>query len=354
MKKHNFSAGPSILPKSVIKKSAEGILNINDSSLSLIEISHRSRDFVDIMNNATSLALELLDLQNKGYKALFLQGGASMQFLMTAYNLLENKAGYINTGAWSTKALKEAKNFGDAIEVATSEEANFNYIPKNYTIDPDFDYLHITTNNTIFGTQFHKIPETSTNLICDMSSDIFSRKIDFSKFSLIYAGAQKNMGPAGTTLVVVKEDILGKVSRTIPSMLNYKTHIDKESMFNTPPVFAVYTSMLTLEWLKQNGGIQVIEYKNIEKANLLYNAIDKNDLFTGYAKKEDRSLMNVTFNLSNEEHKEHFDKLCNQANISGVNGHRSVGGYRASIYNALELSSVQVLIEVMEELKTKV
>ena len=354
MKKHNFSAGPSILPKSVIKKSAEGILNINDSSLSLIEISHRSRDFVDIMNNATSLALELLDLQNKGYKALFLQGGASMQFLMTAYNLLENKAGYINTGAWSTKALKEAKNFGDAIEVATSEGANFNYIPKNYTVDPDFDYLHITTNNTIFGTQFHKIPETSTNLICDMSSDIFSRKIDFSKFSLIYAGAQKNMGPAGTTLVVVKEDILGKVSRTIPSMLNYKTHIDKESMFNTPPVFAVYTSMLTLEWLKQNGGIQVIEHKNIEKANLLYNAIDKNDLFTGFAKKEDRSLMNVTFNLSNEEHKEHFDKLCNQANISGVNGHRSVGGYRASIYNALELSSVQVLIEVMEELKTKV
>ncbi len=354
MKKHNFSAGPSILPKSVIKKSAEGILNINDSSLSLIEISHRSRDFVDIMNNATSLALELLDLQDKGYKALFLQGGASMQFLMTAYNLLENKAGYINTGAWSTKALKEAKNFGDAIEVATSEGANFNYIPKNYTIDPDFDYLHITTNNTIFGTQFHQIPETSTNLICDMSSDIFSRKIDFSKFSLIYAGAQKNMGPAGTTLVVVKEDILGKVSRTIPSMLNYKTHIDKESMFNTPPVFAVYASMLTLEWLKQNGGIQVIEHKNIEKANLLYNAIDKNDLFTGFAKKEDRSLMNVTFNLSNEEHKEHFDKLCNQANISGVNGHRSVGGYRASIYNALELSSVQVLIEVMEELKTKV
>ncbi len=354
MKKHNFSAGPSILPKSVIKKSAEGILNINDSSLSLIEISHRSRDFVDIMNNATSLALELLDLQNKGYKALFLQGGASMQFLMTAYNLLENKAGYINTGAWSTKALKEAKNFGDAIEVATSKENNFNYIPKNYTIDPDFDYLHITTNNTIFGTQFHQIPETSTNLICDMSSDIFSRKIDFSKFSLIYAGAQKNMGPAGTTLVVVKEDILGKVSRTIPSMLNYKTHIDKESMFNTPPVFAVYTSMLTLEWLKQNGGIQVIEHKNIEKANLLYNAIDKNDLFTGFAKKEDRSLMNVTFNLINEEHKEHFDKLCNQANISGVNGHRSVGGYRASIYNALELNSVQVLIEVMEELKTKV
>ena len=354
MKKHNFSAGPSILPRSVIEKSADGILNINNSSLSLIEISHRSKDFVDIMDNATSLALELLNLQNKGYKALFLQGGASMQFLMTAYNLLENKAGYINTGAWSTKALKEAKNFGNAIEVASSEDKNFNYIPKNYSINPDFDYLHITTNNTIFGTQYHKIPETSTNLICDMSSDIFSRNIDFSKFSLIYAGAQKNMGPAGTTLVVIKEEILGKVSRTIPSMLDYKIHIDKESMFNTPPVFAVYTSMLTLEWLKQNGGIKSIEDKNIKKATLLYNAVDSNDLFTGFAEKEDRSLMNVTFNLSNKEHKEHFDKLCAEANINGVNGHRSVGGYRASIYNALELSSVKVLINVMNELKTKV
>ena len=354
MKKHNFSAGPSILPRSVIEKSADGILNINNSSLSLIEISHRSKDFVDIMDNATTLALELLNLQNKGYKALFLQGGASMQFLMTAYNLLENKAGYINTGAWSTKALKEAKNFGNAIEVASSEDKNFNYIPKNYSINPDFDYLHITTNNTIFGTQYHKIPETSTNLICDMSSDIFSRNIDFSKFSLIYAGAQKNMGPAGTTLVVIKEEILGKVSRTIPSMLDYKIHIDKESMFNTPPVFAVYTSMLTLEWLKQNGGIKSIEDKNIKKATLLYNAVDSNDLFTGFAKKEDRSLMNVTFNLSNKEHKEHFDKLCAEANINGVNGHRSVGGYRASIYNALELGSVKVLINVMNELKTKV
>ena len=354
MKKHNFSAGPSILPRSVIEKSADGILNINNSSLSLIEISHRSKDFVDIMDNATTLALELLNLQNKGYKALFLQGGASMQFLMTAYNLLENKAGYINTGAWSTKALKEAKNFGNAIEVASSEDANFNYIPKKYSINPDFDYLHITTNNTIFGTQYHKIPETSTNLICDMSSDIFSRNIDFSKFSLIYAGAQKNMGPAGTTLVVIKEEILGKVSRTIPSMLDYKIHIDKESMFNTPPVFAVYTSMLTLEWLKQNGGIKSIEDKNIKKATLLYNAVDSNDLFTGFAEKEDRSLMNVTFNLSNKEHKEHFDKLCAEANINGVNGHRSVGGYRASIYNALELGSVKVLINVMNELKTKV
>jgi len=350
MKKHNFSAGPSILPRSVIEEASNGILNINDSNLSLIEISHRSKDFVEIMDRATFLALDLLNLNNKGYKALFLQGGASMQFLMTAYNLLENKAGYINTGAWSTKALKEAKNFGDAIEVATSKDANFNYIPKNYSVDPDLDYLHITTNNTIFGTQFHNMPETDTNLICDMSSDIFSRDIDFSKFSLIYAGAQKNMGPAGTTLVIVKEEILGKVSRTIPSMLDYKVHIDKDSMFNTPPVFAVYTSMLTLDWLTKNGGIKTIEEKNIEKSNLLYNAIDSSELFNGFANKEDRSLMNVTFNLNNQNHKELFDRLCLEANINGVNGHRSVGGYRASIYNALDISSVKVLIEVMNQL----
>lgn len=350
MKKHNFSAGPSILPRSVIEEASNGILNINDSNLSLIEISHRSKDFVEIMDRATFLALDLLNLNNKGYKALFLQGGASMQFLMTAYNLLENKAGYINTGAWSTKALKEAKNFGDAIEIATSKDANFNYIPKKYSVNPDLDYLHITTNNTIFGTQFHNMPETDTNLICDMSSDIFSRDIDFSKFSLIYAGAQKNMGPAGTTLVIVKEEILGKVSRTIPSMLDYKVHIDKDSMFNTPPVFAVYTSMLTLDWLTKNGGIKTIEEKNIEKSNLLYNAIDSSELFNGFANKEDRSLMNVTFNLNNQNHKELFDRLCLEANINGVNGHRSVGGYRASIYNALDISSVKVLIEVMNQL----
>tara|TARA_B100000780_G_C21115975_1_gene451497 strand:- start:8 stop:1072 length:1065 start_codon:yes stop_codon:yes gene_type:complete len=350
MKKHNFSAGPSILPRSVIEQASNGVLNINNSNLSLIEISHRSKDFIEIMDRATTLALDLLNLNNKGYKALFLQGGASMQFLMAAYNLLENKAGYINTGAWSTKALKEAKNFGNAIEVATSKDANFNYIPKNYSLDSDLDYLHITTNNTIFGTQFHNIPETSTNLICDMSSDIFSRNIDFSKFSLIYAGAQKNMGPAGTTLVIVKEEILGKVSRTIPSMLDYKVHIDKDSMFNTPPVFAVYTSMLTLEWLSKNGGIKSIEDKNIEKANLLYNAIDSSDLFNGFANKDDRSLMNVTFNLNDQNHKELFDRLCLEANINGVNGHRSVGGYRASIYNALDINSVKVLIEAMNQL----
>lgn len=354
MKVHNFSAGPSILPNSVIKEASKGILNINNSGLSLLEISHRSKDFMDIMDKATSLALKLLNLENKGYKALFLQGGASNQFLMAAYNLLENKAGYLNTGVWSTKALKEAKLFGEAVEVASSKDKNFNYIPKGYSIDSDLDYFHITTNNTIFGTQIKEIPNSSVNLVCDMSSDIFSRKIDFSKFALIYAGAQKNMGPAGTTLVIIKEDILGKVSRKIPSMLDYQMHIDKESMFNTPPVFAVYTSMLTLEWLNNNGGIESIESKNNAKAELIYDAIDKSDLFKGFAAKEDRSSMNATFNLVNQDHKELFDKLSKEANINGINGHRSVGGYRASIYNALEIESVKVLVEVMNELKRKV
>ena len=351
MKVHNFSAGPSILPNSVIKEASNGILNINNSGLSLLEISHRSKDFKEIMHEATSLALNLLDLENKGYKALFLQGGASMQFLMTAYNLLENKAGYLNTGAWASKALKEAKFFGDAIEIASSKDNNFNYIPKEYSIDSDLDYFHITSNNTIFGTQIKHIPDTDVCLVSDMSSDIFSRKIDFSKFGLIYAGAQKNFGPAGATLVIVKEDILGKVSRKIPSMLDYQVHIDKESMFNTPPVFAVYTSMLTLKWLKDNGGIESIESKNNTKAKLMYQAIDTNELFVGFAAKQDRSLMNVTFNLVDSNHKELFDQMCKEANINGVNGHISVGGYRASIYNALEIESVKVLIDVMNELK---
>ena len=354
MKKHNFSAGPSILPHEVIKEASNAILDINSSGLSLIEISHRSKDFVEIMNKATSLSLELLNLENKGYKALFLQGGASLQFLMTAYNLLQNKAGYLNTGSWSTKAIKEAKLFGEVIELASSKNKNFNYIPKGFDIDPDLDYLHLTTNNTIFGTQIKDLPNTEVPIIADMSSDIFSRNIDFSKFDLIYAGAQKNMGPAGTTLVVVKEEILGKVNRQIPSMLDYQVHIDKESMFNTPPVFAVYTSMLTLKWLKENGGISSIELKNLNKSDLIYSEIDSNELFEGFAAIEDRSIMNVTFNLKNNQHKEIFDKMCVDANISGVNGHRSVGGYRASIYNAMNISSVNILVEVMKELKNKV
>lgn len=352
MKKHNFSAGPCILPQSVLQKSAEAVLNFNNSNLSLIEISHRSKDFVEVMDKARSLALEHLGLQNKGYQALFLHGGASLEFLMVAYNLLEKKAAYLNTGTWSDKAIKEAKLLGETVEVATSKSDNFNFIPKNYSIPSDADYFHCTSNNTIFGTQMRTFPQTEIPMVCDMSSDIFSRQLDFSKFSLIYAGAQKNMGPAGTTLVVIKEDILGKVSRAIPSMLNYKVHIDKDSMFNTPAVFSVYVSMLTLEWLKDLGGISAIEKVNNQKAELLYNEIDRNPLFEGFvANNEDRSKMNATFNLKNDELKATFDDHLKQAGINGLNGHRSVGGYRASMYNALPLESVQVLVEVMQAIE---
>jgi phosphoserine aminotransferase len=352
MKKHNFSAGPCILPEEVLKKASSAVINFNNLDLSLIEISHRSKDFVAVMENARALALEHLGLENKGYQALFLQGGASTEFLMVAYNLLQNKAAYLNTGTWSTKAIKEAGLFGEVVEVASSKDQNFNYIPKGYTIPKDIDYFHCTSNNTIFGTQLNSFPETDAPLVCDMSSDIFSRQLDFSKFDLIYAGAQKNMGPAGTTLVVVKEDILGRVSRKIPSMLDYTVHIDKDSMFNTPAVFPVYVSMLTLEWLKEKGGIAAIEKINNQKASLLYTEIDRNPLFTGFvATKEDRSKMNATFNLVDETHKATFDKLWTQAGINGLNGHRSVGGYRASMYNALSVESVQILVDVMQELE---
>tara|TARA_R110002049_G_scaffold82169_3_gene209128 strand:- start:27039 stop:28106 length:1068 start_codon:yes stop_codon:yes gene_type:complete len=352
MKKHNFSAGPCILPQSVLQKAADAVINFNGLDLSLIEISHRSKDFVEVMENARSLALEHLGLQNKGYKALFLQGGASMEFLMVAYNLLEKKAAYLNTGTWADKAIKEAKLFGELVEVASSKDSNFNYIPKNYSIPRDVDYFHCTSNNTIFGTQLKEFPTVDVPLVCDMSSDIFSRKLDFSKFDLIYAGAQKNMGPAGTTLVVIKEDILGKVSRKIPSMLDYKVHIGKDSMFNTPAVFPVYVSMLTLEWLKELGGITAIEKVNDQKAKLIYAEIDRNELFKGFvANKEDRSQMNATFTLEVEALKEKFDNMWKAAGVNGLNGHRSVGGYRASMYNALPLESVQVLVDVMSELE---
>lgn len=353
MKKHNFSAGPSILPQEVLAKSAQAILNFNDSNLSLIEISHRSKDFIAVMDTACTLALAHLGLENKGYKALFLQGGASTQFLMVAYNLLGKKAAYLNTGTWASKALKEAKLFGEVVEVASSKDKNFNYIPKDYSIPADADYFHCTSNNTIFGTQIYQFPATQVPIICDMSSDIFSRVLDFSKFDLIYAGAQKNMGPAGTTLVVVKEEILGKLDRTIPAMMDYRTHIASESMFNTPSVFAVYVSMLTLEWLKNLGGVEAIEKINNEKAQLIYTEIDRNPLFVGFAEKEDRSKMNATFNLANGANQELFDGLWKAAGISGINGHRSVGGYRASIYNAMPLESVQVLVDVMKEFERK-
>ncbi|GAA4971037.1 3-phosphoserine/phosphohydroxythreonine transaminase [Algibacter aquimarinus] len=353
MKKHNFSAGPCILPQSVLLKASEAVMDLDNNGLSLIEISHRSKAFVDIMENARALALELLGLEGKGYKALFLQGGASTQFLMVALNLLEKRAGYLNCGTWADKAIKEAKIYDDIYEVGSSKNANYNYIPKGYEIPEDYDYFHCTSNNTIFGTQMKTFPNSPIPMVCDMSSDIFSRTLDFSKFDLIYAGAQKNMGPAGTTLVVIKEDILGKVSRKIPSMMDYKVHISKGSMFNTPPVFAVYTSMLTLEWLKDLGGIAAIEKENEKKSRLMYSEIDLNPLFKGFSAKEDRSDMNATFTLENENLKETFETMLKEAGINGLNGHRSVGGYRASMYNALPLDSVKVLVEVMSELESK-
>lgn len=356
MKKHNYSAGPCILPQEVFEKAAQAVLNFNNSGLSILEISHRSKDFIPVMEEARNLALELLGLQGKGYQAVFLQGGASLEFLRVPYNLMKvnGKAAYLNTGTWANNAIKEAKAFGETVVVASSKEDNFNYIPKDYTVPSDADYFHCTSNNTIFGTQMNSFPDLDIPVVCDMSSDIFSRQLDFSKFDIIYAGAQKNMGPAGVTLIVIKESILGKTGRSIPSILDYQQHIDKESMYNTPAVFAVYTSLLTLQWLKNQGGIPAIEKINNAKATLLYNEIDRNPLFTGTAKKEDRSKMNATFLLKNEEHTPVFDKLWKEAGINGLNGHRSVGGYRASMYNALPLESVQVLVDVMQALEKQV
>ncbi|CAH0335285.1 Phosphoserine aminotransferase [Flavobacterium sp. CECT 9288] len=353
MKKHNYSAGPCILPQEVFEKSAQAILNFNDSGLSLLEMSHRSKDFVAVMDEARSLVLELLGLEGKGYQALFLAGGASLEFLMVPYNLMKEngKAAYLDTGTWAAAAIKEAQLFGETSIIGSSKEQNYNHIPKGYSIPEDADYFHCTSNNTIFGTQMKEFPETSIPLVCDMSSDIFSRVLDFSKFDLIYAGAQKNMGPAGTTLIVVKEEILGKTGRTIPSMLDYTKHIKAESMYNTPPVFPVYASLLTLQWLKNLGGIAAIEKINNAKAALLYAEIDRNPLFKGAAAVEDRSNMNATFLLNDEAHAANFDALWKAAGISGLPGHRSVGGYRASMYNALPLESVQVLVDVMQALE---
>ena len=352
MKKHNFSAGPSILPHEVLQKAAEAVLNFNNSGLSILEISHRSKDFVAVMDEARSLALELLGLQDKGYQALFLHGGASLEFLMIPYNLIKTngKAAYLDTGTWANAAIKEAKNFGETLVVASSKPENYNHIPKNFSIPTEADYFHCTSNNTIFGTQIQDFQNSPIPMVCDMSSDIFSRELDFSKFDLIYAGAQKNMGPAGTTLVVVKEEILGKTGRAIPNMLNYHVHIEKESMYNTPSVYAIYVSYLTLRWIKENGGVAGMQKRNNAKAQLLYNEIDNNPKFVGSANKEDRSAMNVTFLLTNEADKENFDLLCKEAGISGLAGHRSVGGYRASIYNAMTIESVQVLVDVMRKI----
>lgn len=353
MKKHNYSAGPCILPQEVFEKSAQAVLNFNNSDLSILEISHRSKDFVAVMEEARALVLELLGLEGKGYQALFLQGGASLEFLMVPQNLMktDGKAAYLDTGTWANNAIKEAKLFGETVVVASSKEQNYNHIPTDYTIPADASYFHCTSNNTIFGTQMKSFPKTDIPVVCDMSSDIFSRSLDFSQFDLIYAGAQKNMGAAGTTLVVVKEEILGKSGRAIPSILDYEKHIKAESMYNTPAVFAVYTCLLTLQWLKAQGGIATIEKVNEAKAELLYNEIDRNPLFIGTADKKDRSFMNATFLLVDEKNQETFDKMWKEAGISGLPGHRSVGGYRASMYNAMPLESVQVLVEVMKKLE---
>lgn len=351
MKIHNFSAGPSILPQEVFKKSAEAILDFNGSGLSILEISHRSKDFVAIMDEARAIVKRLMNL-NDDYEVLYLQGGASLQFLMVPFNLLSTngKAAYTNTGAWAAGAIKEAKKIGNVDVLASSKEDNYSYIPKDYVVGSEYDYFHCTSNNTIYGTQMKSFPKVDTHLVCDMSSDIFSRQIDFSQFDLIYAGAQKNMGPAGTTLVVVKKSVLGKSGREIPSYLDYALHIDKESMFNTPSVFAVYASYLTLKHLEENGGIAEAEKRNEAKAKLIYDEIDVNPNFEGFAATEDRSFMNVSFKLTDDSKKEAFDTAWKAAGISGLNGHRSIGGYRASIYNAMPIESVKVLVDVMKSI----
>jgi len=352
MKKHNFSAGPSILPDSVIKQAAAAVLNFDGMDLSLVEVSHRSPQFDAVIKKAQKLVLELAGLEGKGYEVLFLQGGASLQFLMAAYNLMpvNGKAGYIETGVWSKKAIKEANFLGEAVVLASSKEQGYNHIPKGYAIPNDLAYVHVTSNNTIYGTQFKEFPKVNVPLVADMSSDIFSTNLDYSQFDLIYAGAQKNIGASGTTVVIVKSSLLGKSEREIPTLLNYETHIKKDSLFHTPAVFSIYVSMLYLQWVKDLGGLAGMEKINKQKAELLYNEIDANPNFTGFAAKEDRSIMNVTFTMTDESKAERFNKLAAEAGIHAIKGHRSVGGYRASIYNAMPLESVQALVDVMKAL----
>lgn len=355
MKKYNFNAGPSILPDFTIQETAKAIQDLNGSGLSLMEISHRSKDFEAILEETVSLFKELLNVP-EGYSVLFLGGGASMQFCMIPYNLLEKKAAYLNTGTWAGKALKEAKIFGDVVEVASSKDSNFNYIPKGYTVPADADYFHITTNNTIFGTQLHTDLDVKVPLVADMSSDILSRPIDVSKYAMIYGGAQKNLGPAGVTFVIIKNDILGKVTRKIPSMLDYKLHIENDSMYNTPPCVPIYACLQTMKWLKNLGGVTEMQKMNEKKAAILYNEIERNKLFKGTSAKEDRSLMNVCF-IMEDQYKnleDEFMEFSKKKGMVGIKGHRSVGGFRASIYNAMPLSGVEALVAAMQEFeKTK-
>ena len=349
MKKHNFSAGPSILPRVAIENAAKAILDFDGIGLSLLEISHRSADFEAVNNEAEALFRELLQVPDN-YKILFLGGGASTQFFQVPYNLLEKKAGYVNTGVWANKAIKEARLFGETDVVASSEDKNFNYIPKNYTIPTDLDYLHITTNNTIYGTEYKTDIDSPVTLVADMSSDILSRPVDVSKYGLIYGGAQKNIGPAGVTFVIVREDILGKVSRKLPSMVD-RNHIANQSMFNTPPVFAIYVVRETLRWLESIGGVPAIQKLNEEKAALLYEEIDRNPLFEGTAVKEDRSLMNICFVMTEKyaDLAPQFLEFAKSKGMVGIKGHRLVGGFRASTYNALPKESVQALVDCMRE-----
>lgn len=354
MKKHNFSAGPAILPATVLEQAANAVHDFDGIGLSILEISHRSAEFKAVLEEVQQATKDLLGLGDD-FDVLFLTGGASSQFYMTAMNLLSAKetAGYIDTGAWSKKAIKEAKYFGAINKVASSEDTNYNYIPKGYDIPDNLKYLHLTSNNTIFGTEFHELPETRVPIVADMSSTIFSRPIDVSRYDLIYAGAQKNLGPAGTTLVIVRKGIAGKVTREIPTMLNYDTHIAKDSAFNTPPVYPIYVCLLTMRWLKANGGLAAMADRNAKKAKLIYDEIDSNPMFKGTTAIEDRSLMNATFVMEDDAHNAAFLEACTAIGISGVKGHRSVGGFRASIYNAMPLESVQVLVDVMRDFAAK-
>ena len=349
MKKHNFSAGPSILPREVIENTAQAVLDFN--GLSILEISHRSKDFQAVIDEAVALFKELLNIP-EGYSVLFVGGGASMQFCMVPYNFLEKKAAYLNTGVWSKKAIKEAKAFGEVVEVASSAETTFNYIPKDYTIPEDADYFHVTSNNTIYGTEIRKDLDSPVPMIADMSSDIFSRPVDVSKYICIYGGAQKNLAPAGATFVIVKDEALNKVSRYIPTMLNYQTHVDGGSMFNTPPVLPIYSALQTLRWIKKEGGVEEMQRRAKERADLLYGEIDRNKLFRAtIANPEDRSYMNICF-VMNDEYKEleaDFMKFATERGMVGIKGHRSTGGFRASCYNAMPLESVQALVDCMQE-----
>ena len=356
MKKHNFAAGPSILSRYTIEKTAEGILDLNASGLSVMEISHRSKEFMAIMEETQKLFVELLDIPG-GYSVLLLQGGASLQFCMVPYNLLQKKAAYLDTGSWASKAIKEAKFFGEVDVVASSKDRNYAYLPKGYKVPDDADYFHITTNNTIYGTEIKEDLDVPVPLVADMSSDIFSRPMDVSKYAVIYGGAQKNLAPSGVTFVIIRDDVLGGVDRAIPTMLNYKTHIEQGSMFNTPPVVAIYAALHTLHWYRDQGGVEAMHRLNLEKAAILYDEIERNPLFTSpVEKEEDRSIMNVTFVMTGDykEKEAEFLAFATERGMSEIKGHRSVGGFRASIYNAMPKSSVQALIDTMKEFQKKV